>query len=138
MTSPTPPPEFRAAIADIAAAAMAYGAMMGLNGRHRLEELLRADPSRSLGDALAPEVESLIDIRPSLVETAYTAAQTSPHASDTSKPGTPQPRKSNANTLPQTGASPTWVGAVWATGLLIIAIGMTALHLSKPRGKYRR
>jgi hypothetical protein len=45
---------------------MAYGAMLGINGRDRIEELLRADLSQSLGDALAPEVENLLDIRPSL------------------------------------------------------------------------
>ena len=75
MTSQTPPPEFRTAIADIVTAAMAYGAMLGINGRDRIEELLRADLSQSLGDALAPEVENLLDIRPSLAEAAYTAAQ---------------------------------------------------------------
>jgi hypothetical protein len=75
MTSQTPPPEFRTAIADIVTAAMAYGAMLGINGRDRIEELLRADLSQSLGDALAPEVENLLDIRPSLAEAVYTAAQ---------------------------------------------------------------
>ena len=75
MTLDPNPPEFRAAIADIATAAMAYGVMLALQDRDRVHDLLRADLRRSLGDALAPEVQSLLDVRPSLVEAVYTAAQ---------------------------------------------------------------
>ena len=75
MTLDPIPPEFRAAIAAIAESAMSYGVTLALSGRDHLEVLLRANPAVSLGDALAPEVQSLLDIRPSLVESAYVAAQ---------------------------------------------------------------
>lgn len=68
------PRDFHAAIADVAKAAMAFGVMKALQDKAGLAAALGAGPGRSLGDALAGDVESLLEIRPGLVRRAYEAA----------------------------------------------------------------